>query len=748
MTWALLTLIALGLTHLLLGRPKPVEGLAYLLLFFLVPVPLVMANLLFLGQRFSTAGLLLGTALTLALVVTAALAVRRWLAGAPAPSVVGETSPAPAFEWLVVGLAGCVGGGAWFYYCDAEFLLSIGSYLQRGEAECFYMQTFSFIEGLNPDQAKPVVDKAYAIITTPGNALFTASLMPLLGNETFHVLYALFFAILFLFAFLLVRSWSGSSLAALGAALFAVANPYMLSVEVLDRNLIALALSCAAFHALLTHGSRPVLVGLLMGLMAGSGLRFLPLTLLLPAALLIRGTPKTRAWWGLATVSFLVAFGFNLPHLGHHGFHSLGETESLWALASLVVTEFQRTPLLPYPNLLYYPIHAFSYTGALALSLAILGALRMAARDARLAWALGLAFALPYFVLACQRDWIQGDKSRILLMAFLPVVAWLGEGLAALFKSDRRRSAVVITALGAAAVLILGSLAPHLETQADPGSRARHPVYQGETTAWSAHYREQFTSIGLFPNFDRLFQKTDVFRKKHADALVAQNLFGTNAPESMTGNPWVRRWLGAESLVPTPVRASTDQYALVSIDLEKLGVGEAGAVQLIPEAPPQQPQIMPLVDLRTEQDMLQRRRAFGVHIAAYHKEVEVSWQTEALKVTVLADQPEVGALGELAIDLNAWTSVGRDEFEFQRIQVLRSAAPPRPSAEAMTALPQRDKDPTVLLRIPRDVQVLVRSWVVDGQKGVPHRIDAWRVGIDDTGIPEVDFYCMEPESYL
>jgi len=146
--------------------------------------------------------------------------------------------------------------------------------------------------------------------------------------------------------------------------------------------------------------------------------------------------------------------------------------------------------------------------------------------------------------------------------------------------------------------------------------------------------------------------------------------------------------------------------------------------------------------------MLQRRRAFGVQVAAYHKEVSVSWQPEVLKVTVLAEQPEVSALGELAIDLNAWTTVGRDEFEFQRLQVLRVAGPQRPSAASMTALPQRDTEPTVLLRIPRDLDLLVRYWVVDGHKGVPHRVDAWRIRIAADGSPEVDFHCLEPESYL
>ena len=67
----------------------------------------------------------------------------------------------------------------------------LASYLQRGEAECFYMQTFSFVPGLNPDLNGPQVWEAYNIISTPGNTLFTTTFMAVFGLHSFLCFYPL-----------------------------------------------------------------------------------------------------------------------------------------------------------------------------------------------------------------------------------------------------------------------------------------------------------------------------------------------------------------------------------------------------------------------------------------------------------------------------------------------------------------------------------------------------------------------------
>jgi hypothetical protein len=46
------------------------------------------------------------------------------------------------------------------------------------------------------------------------------------------------------------------------------------------------------------------------------------------------------------------------------------------------------------------------------------------------------------------------------------------------------------------------------------------------------------------------------------------------------------------------------------------------------------------------------------------------------------------------------------------------------------------------------MKVIVRNWIVDGIKGAPFRMDAWQITVDAKGEPHVEFYSMEPESYL
>jgi hypothetical protein len=50
-------------------------------------------------------------------------------------------------------------------------------------------------------------------------------------------------------------------------------------------------------------------------------------------------------------------------------------------------------------------------------------------------------------------------------------------------------------------------------------------------------------------------------------------------------------------------------------------------------------------------------------------------------------------------------------------------------------------------RLPKDLLVEVRYWVVSGVNGTPHRVDSWRIALDDKGCPRAEFFYQEPESY-
>ena len=251
------------------ARPRSaLEGVAYSLLFGLCVIPfaaLVVA--LVAGLRISLP-LLAGVS---AVVSTAAVAawwrsreqVRRWRCGRS--------------DALVLAAAGLVAVAAALHYSDEEALLSLASYALNGEAKCFYHLSFQLVEALNPGASFDLGADLYDIISTPGNALFTAPLLPLLGLHAFRVVYALIWVLAFLFVALGVRRWGGGTLASVAAGLVAVASPFAVSIEVLDRNAIAFALSAALLYSLETRPGRPVLHGWLFGIVAGTGLRFLPL---------------------------------------------------------------------------------------------------------------------------------------------------------------------------------------------------------------------------------------------------------------------------------------------------------------------------------------------------------------------------------------------------------------------------------------------------------------------------------------
>jgi hypothetical protein len=748
---ALLLLLAGYLVSVwLVPRCSRLERLGYSLLFALTATPVVAASLGYGLGVFVSKKLVAGVALAF-VVLLAPHAWKRWQqrrgsSAAPGVAEAGPLAGSGRAEGRALLFAALVAAFYWSYYSNSEFLLSLLSYLLRGEAECFYMQTFSFAAALNPEMGAPQVEQAYNIISTPGNTLFTTSAMAIFGLHSFHVLYVLFAVVLFLFTWLLLAHWTESEAVALVGAAFICLNPYVLSVEVLDRNFIALALSAAAFCALAMQRDRIFMHGLLFGLCAAAGLRFLPLLFLVPVALIYLRQKVRWLQWLLFGLAFMLVVAHNLPHLSYHGFHSLGETESLPQLAWLVVSRFERSPFLPLPNLLFYPVHMLACLGSLCGGLVLLGGLRCWQQGRSRFLMLALVYVLPWAVLACQRDWLQGDKSRILIMSMLPIAVFLGYALHSLLRRTSLRADLISVAVAALLLQGLATLSGSLVRTEDTTSYFRHPLYQHDSAAWQEFYRPQFARVGPLPSIDRLFQKADLGRKHRADQQLKHRLFGPDGAPSLLANPWVQEHLPAAAQSAPEPFAAGEGWIDLDIDLEKLAsdpehaatLREAGDARLF-------------ADLRAESDTMERLAAFDVVLAAYHKEVEVSWQPQALPVTVLTSQAELAVLGEIYVDLNAWISLGKDELEFQQVNIISYAVQGDPKghgrATAMAALPPRDSEAAISLRIPAGTTVILRNWLVDGTRGVPHRIDSWSIKTS-SGQAVLAFHCLEPESYL
>ena len=706
------------LASVLTPRSGFLERVAYALLFTLGAVPFVAYQVALATPTFISVGLL-------AVVSGAWLAAFAW----PAWRLGRGLAPPRPQRWelgiLALGLA--LGVITWLHHSDAELWLSLGSYLRTDKAKCFYMQTFSFVPELNGGRDPAMVRRAFEIISTPGNSSFTASWMAALGPWTFKFLQAAMHTVLVLFGALLLHRWTGSLLVAVVVCTFAVLNPYTLWIEVLDRNLYVYALTPALLYTIAFHRERALLHGLMLGFVGGLGLRFLPLMFIGSAALIYAKQRQPWRHWVLMLVGVVVAFAFELPHLQHHGLHSMGEAAAVPGLLAHL-----RTPMLPHGNGSYYLLFMLAQLGWIVAALALYGAGRYL-RD-RPVWGVALALMVlgPLLVLSGQRDWIEHDKTRIFIMSLWPVLVFFAMGLRGLMARSGWGPRAL--ALAAALTLVVGFdlVARQAEVPADSSSPDRKPLYQHETPAYLERAQAGFARTGPLPSYGHMRDKLR-WRRKSAEAqlIAATMLAGQDSP-------WIERWLGGDAPdQPAPLRpaATEPEWTSLSIDLERL-VTEPDSAVVIQDAPG-----------RRLVDYAESGRIFDIH----HKQVKVSWQEQPLPVTVLAQRPDIRILRELYLDLNAFVRLDEDELGFQKVNLVQYEVFPERRADgvatAMTALPWMDESPVVHLRIPADMRVLVLNWLVNPSEGVPHRIDGWFIDVAEDE-PRVRFVYGEPESYL
>lgn len=698
---------------------RATELVAYALLFALTLIPFAAVTLALVTATRISLPMLAGVGGT----ATAALALAWWRTR-------GRRQP-PRRDLADVALllgAGLVAAGAALYYTDTEALLSLASYVSRGEAKCFYHLTFQLVDELNPGASFAPMQHLYDIISTPGNALFTAPFVPIFGVPAFRIIYVAVQVTIFLFVGLTILRWDGRAWVAAVAGLVAVGSPMALDIEVLDRNAIALALTAALFHTVETRPRTAVLHGWLFGVTAGTGLRFLPLLGGMFVASAYMAHRIRLRTWALFFVAAAVTFAFNVPHLTFHGFHSLGETRSSLDLLGMVAAAGYRTPLQPLPTGLMYVLQGLASLGAVGAGLVVVGAWSAWKTRRREVGVLLLMTLAVWAVLAVQRDWIEGDKARILLSAWLPVPLLLGLGLERLCSRSAWWRPAVLALAGAGVAIGLSAALHVIDAPVDTGARARKPVYQSDTSRYAAYYRDRYAPVGVLPGYGAIHDKLDLARKRGVEQATAATLAQIVDEQAPPDTDWVRAAFDEEA---TPRgEADSGEVLTIRIDLERLVSDPDNAVAPGDDTPV-------FVDLTRPERLLD----------TYHKEVRVSWQPEPLTVTALPLRNEVAELRELTIDLNAFASFGKDADGFERIDgihLLRSAATRARAREAgLRALPQRDDEPRITLRVPADVRIRLVYWVIDVLKGGPFRVDSWVVGAD-----RVEFRPTEPESYL
>lgn len=625
-----------------------------------------------------------------------------------------------------------------FYYTNEEFLLSLGSYLIKGDAECFYMQTFETISDLRPDLKVFSGANAYEIICTPGNILFTSTLVPIFKLYSFKVLYVVFLFLLFVFTYLIIKKLIKNEIIAAATAFFASLNPYVLSVEVLDRNVMALAISAIFIYMVLAHKDKIFFHGLVFGILAGTGLRFIPLLFGIPLVILYYKERLNFKGCLVFATAFIITFTFNLPHLYFHGFHSLGETSSTFSLIMEAFTKWQRTPFLPFPNLLFYVINILNYFGYLASVVILVGAFKCWKADKKLFCAFSFMFLSVIFILSYQRNWLEGDKYRIIISGFLPLFIFLSYGLKSIFMDKsflKKFSALSLCLLSA---VIFARINSGVDFGRDEDFYNRRFLYQTESPEYYRLSKKYLLSIGLFPNYKRLFYKLNLRDKAKEEKVVFDRLFPREElPGLNKYKNFYQLWQGDFLRYNKPSRqdSASPLYSYVKIDFEKLVDKSDFPIEKVEYAD------ICAIDLEFENNL------FDVYYAG----LNVSWQEEMLPVSIILSKDETGYLKELDIDLNAFISLGRDSEGFDSIYPINfkanpSLAKPIPSM-GMNSFPLYSENNTMIFRLPRDLKVVIRNWFIN-EKGIPYKVDSWCIKPDKKGNYKAEFYYNEPESYL
>lgn len=623
-----------------------------------------------------------------------------------------------------------------YYHSNKEFLFSLGAYIKETGAECFFKETFSTFNELNPHRIPTL--KIYEIPCTPANILFTSTPLPIFKFYSFKVAYILFTFLIFIFVYLVINKLTAHKFIALLTAIFAIFNPYILSVEVLDRNVMALAVSIILFYLIIEHKDKIFFHGLVFGILAGLGLRFLPL-LFIGSVLVIYYHHRCLNLKTLLIFisAFIITFTFNIPHIFFHGFNGVGETQPSFSLIMLMFRKWLRTPFLPFPNLIFYLLNILNYFGYLFTGIICLGIFNLWKANRKIflslmCWLLSLIFVLSY-----QRNWIQGTKYRIIIEGFLALYVFLAYGFEYLFFV--KESVLKKCALSCLCLLLptgFVQLSSAINFREDAEFYKRRYIYQRENISYHNLGKEFLLKIGVLPNYKRLFAKLDFRKKKIEEKIIFEEIF----PKGQLPNfgkfktfylDWKEYFLNSNKFFEYP----PGNFVYIKVDFEKLVTDPSNAVETMAY-----PDICSI-------DLMKKENLSDV----YYSDLFVSWQSESLPVCVILNDKEIKYLNELNIDLNAFASFGRNKAGFDIVNSINLKADSDSEKAGfkagMGSFPLFAQKNAMIFRIQNKLKIIVRNWFIN-ESGIPYKIDSWCIEPDNKGVYKASFFYHEPESYL
>lgn len=631
------------------------------------------------------------------------------------------------YEFVIILIIILIGFFSYFYYNNSIYYLSLTSYLEKGETNCFYMLTFA----LQPELKESLASQTpYDIVSTPGNSLFTAPGYSVLNYNTFRFMYVIFEILLFLFLVLLINFFIKKQYIAILAGLFAIYNPFNLFIEVFDRNLMALVISIILFYTIFKHQDKVIIHGLIFGVVSGLGLRFLPLVFIIPIFLVyFKGGKKPIDYFIFILVAFLV-FGYNLPHLKYHGFNTIGETQSYVSLFILAFTKFLRTPFVPYPNLLVILFSILAYFGIFISSIVFLGIYRLIKKNKYYLLIFGLIFLLPLLTLAIQRDFLEVAKNRIIIMGFLSIYVFFAYGLLEIYSLAKKGSVELFKTIFVLFVIFMFiQVISSITFNEENAFYDRKLLYQKETIKYHILQKTAFFKINLLPDYGKLNNKINLQRKSNEQTAIIESIIRRqNVKEYLLNQGY------NVDLHPIIKKNITKEYINIKINLDKL-----------------------VTDIHNSVIIVNSSNEFFIDFSQkelldiYYNEFQVSWQDKMLPLVVFPHMMETDYLDEIYLDLNSFISYGQDELGFERINAINYLFYPRAIGyaqnSAMLTIPSSNFNQNIFIRVPKTSKLIVRNWFINGASGQPFKVDSWKISFDKKNV-DVKFYYNEPETYI
>ncbi|MFH1385375.1 MAG: hypothetical protein ABIH47_10515 [Candidatus Omnitrophota bacterium] len=471
--------------------------------------------------------------------------------------------------------------------------------------------------------------------------------------------------------------------------------------------------------------------------MAGTGLRFLPLLFVIPTVVLYIKHNTKRQYYLLFVIAFCITFTFNIPHLFFHGFHSLGETTGYASLLYKTFTQWVRTPFVPFPNIFFYLVNIVNYFGYGVSGIIIIGFLTFFKDEKITASAFASIFFAIVLVLSFQRNWIEGDKYRIITVGFLPLYVYLGYGVKYVWNKKISLKKIFIISLSVLVPYMFTLALAIADYPEDSSFYVKKYLYQKETKQYYLKMRQHHLDVSVAPNYKRLFFKRELQRKTIEERIAVTRLFPTDQfPYKNRFNDFYAQWGRYFQTKAKQVQNGLYSYRNIEIDFNQLVDNTANAIRIIDAVD------NPVINFEQNDEM------FNVYYAG----LDVKWQKEKLPVCILVNNNEIELLNELYIELNAFKSYGKNNAELDVINVIRD-----PSdllfqniamRTGMKSFPLFDENNKIVLRVPNTMTIVIRNWFIDGADSTPYKIDGWLIRQLKDRTIRIEYLYNEPESYL